>query len=165
MWCQSNTMRILGIDPGAGGAVALVAGPAKLLGTYDMPTVLSKAGKRRVEPEQLARLVESLGPIDGAVIELVGPMPRDGSAGSFWFGKSAGVAEGVIAGMGIPCRLVAPQVWKRRLDVPANKDGARARASVLFGSDQWWRRKKDDGRAEAALIGLWGWMDEVAGTW
>jgi crossover junction endodeoxyribonuclease RuvC len=159
-------MRLLGVDPGAGGALALVAGPGKLVRVVDMPTEVTDAGKRRIDVKELSRLVREMQPVDGAVIELVGPMPRDGRAGAFWFGKAAGLVEGVLAGQGIEVKLVPPQTWKRRLDVSKDKNAARARASQLFpGSEQHWRRVKDDGRAEAAMIGLWGWMDEVAGTW
>jgi crossover junction endodeoxyribonuclease RuvC len=159
-------MRLLGVDPGAGGALALVAGPGKLLVVKDMPTVVTDQGKRRIDAPALSRLVQDMGAIDGAVIELVGPMPRDGRAGAFWFGKAAGLVEGVLAGQGVPVKLVPPQTWKRRLDVSRDKNAARARASQLFPSSAGeWKRVKDDGRAEAAMIGLWGWMDDVAGTW
>ena len=41
--------------------------------------------------------------------------------------------------------------------IPKAKDGARARASELLPSySHLWQRVKDDGRAEAALIALWG---------
>jgi hypothetical protein len=42
--------------------------------------------------------------------------------------------------------------------VPAEKDGARARASQLLPQHAGhWPLKKHDGRAEAALIALYGW--------
>lgn len=131
-----------------------------------MPTLTLKGSmRRRIDAAALASLVQSLGRIDLGVVELVGPMPRDGSAGSFWFGKSAGVAEGVLAGLGVECSTVSPVAWKRRLDVPAAKDKAVARASQLFGDASLWPLKKHHGRAEAAMIALWGWMDRVAGNW
>ena len=41
--------------------------------------------------------------------------------------------------------------------MPAAKDGARARASELIrGGAAHWPLIKHDGRAEAALIALWG---------
>jgi hypothetical protein len=43
------------------------------------------------------------------------------------------------------------------LRVPAEKDGARARASQLIPAGaSWWPLVKHDGRAEAALIALYG---------
>jgi hypothetical protein len=97
-----------------------------------MPTLQIKE-RRRVDAASLAQIIRGLLPIHHAVVELVGPMPRDGSAGSFWFGKAAGVAEGVLAGLGVATSSVSPVVWKRRLDVPASKRGARERATALFG--------------------------------
>jgi hypothetical protein len=48
-------------------------------------------------------------------------------------------------------------VWKKALGVPADKDGARARASQLMPENAWlWPLVKHDGRAEAALIAYWG---------
>jgi crossover junction endodeoxyribonuclease RuvC len=151
-----HMLRVLGIDPGASGALALIDGNGVLVSCHDMPCVLSKTGKRRIDPAALASIMQGLGDIDGAWIELVGPMPRDGSAGSFWFGKAAGLAEGVCAGLGVPCETVSPVVWKRRLDCPTDKHGARARATKLFGTGSAWPLAKHDGRAEAAMIALYG---------
>lgn len=157
-------MRIMGIDPGAKGAIALLM-HGKLVATWDMPTVTNAKGKRRIDGPTLAtilRNVNAAAPVDVCMIELVGPMPRDGSAGSFWFGKAAGMAEGVCAGLGIPVDFVAPQVWKRKLDVPTDKNGARARATRLFNRGDLWPLVKHDGRAEAALIALLGHVRKMA---
>ena len=63
----------------------------------------------------------------------------------------------VVAANFIPLTMVAPLKWKRALGVPADKDGARARASQLLPAHAGlWCRVKDDGRAEAALIAYYG---------
>jgi len=165
-------MKTIGIDPGAGGAIALL-NDRLIVTVHDMPTVLvpSRARshrRRRIDAAGLAGALEALGPVDHAVIELAGPMPRDGSAGSFWFGKAAGVVEGCLAGLGFTgVTLVPAAVWKRRLNVPAPKDAARARASLLFGPEgaALWPLAKHDGRAEAAMIALFGFMDRTCGKW
>jgi crossover junction endodeoxyribonuclease RuvC len=70
--------------------------------------------------------------------------------------------EGVAAGMRIPYSLVIPQTWKKALGVPADKNAARARACQLFPNmASKFARVKDDGRAEAALIALFGYRDLV----
>ncbi|MFS9669006.1 hypothetical protein, partial [Klebsiella pneumoniae] len=52
---------------------------------------------------------------------------------------------------------VKPTVWKSSLQVPRDKNQARARATQLFPSAAAQvARVKDDGRAEAALIAFWG---------
>jgi hypothetical protein len=161
-------MRVLGIDPGACGGLALIE-DGRLLEALPMPSERQAcSGKRRINATRLSHAVRSWVaelPIDVAYIELVGPMPRDGSAGSFWFGMATGLAHGVCAGLGLRTEVVAPAVWKRRLDVPSDKRKARDRASSLFkaGSTRWWPRLKDDGLAEAAMIGLYGYQKERAG--
>jgi hypothetical protein len=43
------------------------------------------------------------------------------------------------------------------MGVTGGKDGARARAMELFSHNvDYFKRKKDDGRADAALIAAWG---------
>jgi crossover junction endodeoxyribonuclease RuvC len=62
-----------------------------------------------------------------------------------------------LAALGVPMSFVAPATWKRALQVPAAKDGARARASQLLpAAAGHWPLVKHDGRAEAALIALYG---------
>jgi hypothetical protein len=64
---------------------------------------------------------------------------------------------GVIAARSIPLTLVPPVRWKRALAVPKAKDGARARASQLLpGAAHQWQLRRHDGRAEAALLALYG---------
>lgn len=157
-------MRVVGIDPGACGGLALLE-RGRLLEARAMPSRIGKSGKRRIDASALASIVRAwVGelPLDCAYVELVGPMPRDGSAGSFWFGKAAGLAEGVLSGLAVRVELVAPAVWKRRLGVPADKRGARARATKLLKREDLWPRQKDDGLAEAGLIALYGYQHELA---
>jgi crossover junction endodeoxyribonuclease RuvC len=149
---------ILGIDPGAGGALAVVSG-GSVVAVWDMPTVevRSKRGtKRRVDPVALAAIVRECGACSG-VVELVGSRPGEGHVGAFSFGKAAGFAEMAVAAAGIPYTLVPPASWKAALRVPADKDAARLRASQLMPkAAKHWPLKKHDGRAEAALLALWG---------
>ncbi|OBU85475.1 hypothetical protein MY55_15970 [Chromobacterium subtsugae] len=148
----------LGIDPGINGAIAVLDGE-QLLAVYDMPVVelrSGKATKRSVSPALLADLLRQLA---GAhvVIEKVGAMPGQGVASMFNFGKSAGIVEGVCAGLGLPVSFVTPQQWQKRAGRRDGKDGSRARAAELFPAQAGlFARVKDDGRAEAALIGRFG---------
>lgn len=147
--------KVLGIDPGAKGGVAVVA-DGRVIVAADMPTVTDK-GKARVDPAGLASLLRSFGPVDEAIIERVGAMPGQGVSSMFTFGKAAGIAIGVVSALGIPVTEIVPAKWKADLRVPANKDGARSRASQLLPSGaSYWPLVKHDGRAEAALLALWG---------
>lgn len=153
---------IIGIDPGANGAVAILeAGTGKLVQVFDMPNVEIIVGgksKKRVAPYLLAeelRLYDVLG--TRAIVEQVAAMPGQGVSSMFAFGHAFGLAMGVLAGMGITAELVTPAKWKRDLKVNPGKDGSRLLAMTLWPDQaKEFKRVKDDGRAEAALIALWG---------
>ncbi len=145
----------LGIDPGLGGAIAMLRGDRHVV-VWDMPTV-QRGGRGELDMRALADLLRepARGSIE-AVVEHVHAMPRDSKVGAFSFGHSFGGARGVLAALSIPYTLAAPNVWKKALSVPAGKDAARARASELLpGFACLWPLKKHDGRAEAALLALY----------
>ena len=80
-----------------------------------------------------------------------------GCASSFSFGESFGIVRGIFAAMHIPVQLVTPAKWKRDIGINASKDGARLKATQIWPEDAGeFKRVKDDGRAESALIALWG---------
>lgn len=152
---------IIGIDPGASGAVAILEiDTGKLVQVFDMPSVdISVAGKskKRVAPYLLAeelRLYNVAG--TRAVVESVSAMPGQGVSSMFAFGHAFGLALGVLAGMTITAELVTPAKWKRDLRVNPGKDGSRLLAMTLWPDQAGeFKRVRDDGRAEAALIGHW----------
>lgn len=153
-------MFIIGIDPGASGAVAILEKSGKLVHVFDMPSLELMAGgkaKRRVNPEMLAaelKLYADQGAT--AVVEQVGAMPGQGVSSMFAFGESFGLAKGVLAGLHIPTSTVTPGKWKKAMGVNAGKDGSRAKAAQLWPLQAAeFKRVKDDGRAEACLIAEW----------
>lgn len=150
--------RILGCDPGFSGAIALLDGDA--LTIHDMPTHrLLRGGrlKQEIDRAELARLIDAFSPISHAIVEQVGFMTGQGGSSAFAFGKGVGVLLGILAADFVPTTEVSPQRWKKALQVPAAKDGARARASQLFPRHAGqWVRVKDDGRAESSLLALYG---------
>ena len=84
--------RVIGIDPGASGAIALLV-QGVLIAVHDMPTVTverNKSQKRQVCPAGLSILIESLtGPyVTKAICEKVGAMPGQGVSSMFSFGRS-----------------------------------------------------------------------------
>ena len=151
-------MIIAGVDPGLSGAVAFVDSARRCL-VHDIPTLaLSRHGKnkREIDVHALAELLTEH-PADHVFIEQVGAMPGQGVSSVFAFGKSYGIIIGELAVLKRPYTFVNPRLWKTALGVPAAKDGARARASQLLpAAAGQWTRVKDDGRAEAALIALYG---------
>lgn len=153
---------IVGCDPGISGAIALLHDDGSFADVIDMPVIELKVnGKKRnrIVAASIARAVlnwQRTGPLHG-IIEAVGPMPRDGSSQAFGMGKAAGILEGVLVALDVPISLVTPAVWKRAMGLSADKGLARMRASQTWPTHaDKFKRVKDDGRAEAALIALYG---------
>lgn len=149
-------MRILGIDPGLSGALAFWDHDGGLQ-VFDVPTVKARSRGREVDWSEAARIVDAAGHIEHAIIESAAAMPKQGVSSMFKFGFVCGGLRALVAAHFIPVTYVTPKKWKSALSVPKAKDGARARASELFPAySHLWQRVKDDGRAESALIALWG---------
>lgn len=153
--------RTVGIDPGAKGAIAFLEGDT--LTIHDMPTTMEGAkGKPRVDPAALALILRPLSPCH-VWVEQVGAMPGQGVSSMFAFGMAYGYARGIPAALGYPVTLIGPAAWKSAMR--CGVENARARASQLFPRyANLWPLKGHDGRAEAALIALYGSTRGVAGS-
>ena len=158
-----DTDAILAIDIGVQGAIAFLTPEGQLIDVFDMPVLNDgPAGRRAVNAPLLAEIVFKSHAVE-AFIELVGARPGEGAVGAFAFGRSRGVCEGVLAAAGIPAQHIAPAAWKRAVGIKPGREGAKdaARAEAIR---RWpsraslFARVKDDGRAEAALIGVAGLM-------
>lgn len=149
---------ILGIDPGKFGAVALVDTKGVLVDVADLEPlyagpVLSPAMLRAVVLDLCCDLPDS---VSACVVEKVSAMPKQGVASSFNFGQTYGVCRAVPTCLGITLVDVTPAKWKRDMGLTADKDAARARAAERWPDRaHLFARKKDDGRAEAALLACW----------
>lgn len=153
----------LGIDPGAGGAIASLDAEGRLVAVEDMPTCLVKVGRtdrRRVSASLLRDLLAADGDaITMIVLERVGGMTGQSASASFTFGYGCGLVEGVIAALSLPVVMVTPQAWKRSAGIPAAKGAAREAAMRLWPAwSSKFARVKDDGRAEACLLARHGWL-------
>lgn len=152
---------IIGIDPGLGGALARYWPGSQALQLADMPTLdigKGKSVKRAIDEYALARLIDDWAATASCVwLEQVGVRPGEGGVGAFTFGKGYGLLRGICAANFLTIHDVTPQAWKKTLRVAGDKDLARQRASALFPRHaQHWPLKKHDGRAEAAMIALYG---------
>lgn len=162
-------MRVAGIDPGLGGALALLE-DGRYLDCVDMPTMLrtKSSKKQHVNAAEVARVLREWRP-DAAILELVVNLrrpdgkvcpvckqPKIGTAAAVAFGDSSGVIRGITAGLAIELHVVSPQAWKKRAGlIRASKEASRARAINLWPMAPL-ARKKDHGRAEALLIARFG---------
>jgi crossover junction endodeoxyribonuclease RuvC len=153
---------ILGIDPGAKGALAYYrAADATLVEMFDMPTYLVRingSNKSRIDTHALAGVVREWKDRTAfAVIESVSSLPKQGVASTFAFGQAFMAVEMACAAMEVPYHMVTPAVWKRVMQVTGDKDEARRAASRLIPSaSKTWPLVKHDGRAEAALLAVYG---------
>ena len=144
-------MRIVGIDPGVTGALALHAG-GRLMDVCDMPVY-----DGRTDPLGLHELLTTWEP-DVVYIEHTQPMPRNGNIASFSLGLNSGVIIGVVGSMRHPFVRVRPVAWKRKMSV-LQKDKNAIRGIVREIYPEWadtFKRVKDHNRAEAVLISRYG---------
>lgn len=147
------TEYVLGLDPGLSGAIAWIDrdGGHRFYNAIDMPVM-----DGRVNAAELSWHIEDLRPAY-AVVEQVGSMPGQGVASTFKFGMSYGIALGVLGAMEIPIVHVRPARWKKFFSIGSDKEKGRALAIDTWPeASTFFSRKKDHGRAEAALLALWG---------
>ena len=150
-------MKVVSVDPGCLGALALFHGQS-LVDIIDMPVVTVRRGKTDKKEIDAYRLTESLRGwgADVGVIEQVGGMTGQSASAAFNFGRAAGAPEYIMASLGMRLVRVPPITWKKRLAVKPGKDDSRLQAMRLWPAHaSRFARKKDDGRAEAALVGHW----------
>lgn len=134
---------ILGIDPGAAGAIARIGGEVAV---WDMPATA----------KDLVDLLVQFKPHETvAFVEQAQSMPGQGISSTFKYGVGFGTILGALAALGIPHRLVTPSTWKRQMGIDKDKGRARGLAQQLFPTAPL-SRIKDHGRAEALLIAEWG---------
>lgn len=152
-------MKFIGIDPGLHGAIAIYDG--EKLVVHDMPirkVTINKKKRSMLDMDELADLMREQDPNDLVTIEAVHAMPAQGVTSSFSFGVVFGaIQQAVACNFHKPALLVTPQRWKGHYGLDSNKNRARAAVSAYFPPvANLFSRKKDDGRAEAALLALYG---------
>lgn len=170
--------RVMGIDPGLSGALALIDTKTGEVVVDDMPLldlsskrVRSKSGKMRtkvkrvVDGKAIGDWIEKHAP-HIAVVESVASRPEQGVVSVFAFGESYGAVCGAVTAMNVPVNRVPPAVWKRALGLlRQDKKASLVKARKLFGrSKDKLRRVKDNGRAEALLIAHYGVMHTKCGN-
>lgn len=173
-------MRVLGIDPGGSGAIALFCPPQPgppgmpplpaTLNVWDMPVnevTVGGSKRKRIDILGLDKLLDDvceaiMGNPDRVVIEQVGGMP--GQASGFAFGFGVGALHAVLTMRRIPFETVTPTKWKKEVKAPKDKKEAMVRAEQIwpehrdkFRSYEKSTRGTDrPDRAEAALLAYYG---------
>jgi crossover junction endodeoxyribonuclease RuvC len=149
--------RVLAIDPGQKGALAWVNLRGDLIQIEDIPLV-----DNEVNAKLLANLVVAYGSLECAVVERQQAMPpelqgrRQGNASAFKHGTGYGIIIGVLAALNIPTFFIAPSQWKPGMSLSKDKELSRKKAIDRWPSqaDEYFKLKKNEGRAEAALLAV-----------
>jgi crossover junction endodeoxyribonuclease RuvC len=153
-------IQILGVDPGIRGGLAIVmvhdGAASDVVDIIDIP-VVGVGAKERVDVLAIRTWILAH-QIQHAFIERAQVLPRQGSSSGFKYGRATGSLEATIQLLEVPMSIVEPSLWKKfHMLRGGDKEGGRQRALQLFPSAHaLLARKKDHGRAEAALIALYG---------
>lgn len=154
-------MRIVGVDPGGSGALALLTDSGRSLDVRDMPVFVVRRGagkKRTLDALGLERILEEWKPFDYCFFERVGTRPNESPSASFNFGHITGGAAALLQTSGAQFRNPTPVQWRINMGLrKLGKDDSRALASSLWPAQaELFKRVRDDGRADAALIAEYG---------
>ena len=150
-------MKILGIDPGLSGAIAILE-DKKVVGIFEMPVMAEgKKNKRQLNSAQLVNIIkENIGNNDetAVVVEQVNAMPGQGVTSMFNFGQTFGAIKGVCAALELPIFFVRPSKWKKYFDlINSSKDSSRTKVIEMYPSlSSQLTKKKDVNKSDAILI-------------
>jgi crossover junction endodeoxyribonuclease RuvC len=147
--------RFLGVDPGLGGAIAIIEtinSIPVLVDAIDMP-IIGSGRKARVDVTAAVKWISGHA-VSIAYVERAQSYPGQGASSGFSYGRAAGAIEAAVTLARIPLMMVEPAVWKKRLHLRGkDKEQARQRALNLFPRQhELLKRRRDHNRAEAALI-------------
>lgn len=155
----------IGIDPGNYGGIAILR-DGELDDVTSMPIVTTVMSKRKRHIIDRWELAGTLRPYSAdlskdrvrAYVELVRARPKQGLSSTARFAESYGILLGITAAYEIPTYQIAPSGWRPAM-VGRGSDKQAARYKAM---EKWpnfagkFRRVKDDGVAEAALIAEYG---------
>jgi crossover junction endodeoxyribonuclease RuvC len=152
-----NEMKIIGIDPGLSGAIAILK-KNKVLSIFDMPVMSEgKKNKKQLNSAQLVSLLkESIGDNEETVVvvEQVNAMPGQGVTSMFNFGQTFGAIKGICAALELPIFFVRPSKWKKYFElINSSKDSSRTKAIEMYPAlSNQLSKKKDVNKSDAILI-------------
>ena len=150
-------MRVIGIDPGLSGAIAILE-DNKVLQIFDMPVMAEgKKDKRQLNSAQLVNIIKdnTQGSEEKAVVvEQVNAMPGQGVTSMFNFGQTFGAIKGICAALNLPIFFVRPTKWKKHFElINSSKDSSRTKAIEMYPSlSNQLSKKKDVNKSDAILI-------------
>ena len=150
-------MKIIGIDPGLSGALAILENN-KVLKIFEMPVMSEgKKNKKQLNSAQLVKLLQNnivKNEEVSVVVEQVNAMPGQGVTSMFNFGQTFGAIKGICAALELPIFFVRPSKWKKHFElINSSKDASRTKAIEMYPSlSTELSRKKDVNKSDAILI-------------
>ena len=150
-------MKIIGIDPGLSGAIAILEN-YKVLNIFDMPVMSEgKKNKRQLNSALLVNLLKQNIASDedvAIVVEQVNAMPGQGVTSMFNFGQTFGAIKGISATLKLPIFFARPSKWKKHFElINSSKDASRTKAIEMYPSfAEKLSKKKDVNKSDAILI-------------
>jgi len=150
-------MKIIGIDPGLSGAIAILENK-NVLKLFDMPVMAEgKKNKKQLNSAQLVNIIkENINKSDdvAVVVEQVNAMPGQGVTSMFNFGQTFGAIKGVCAALNLPIFFIRPSKWKKHFElINSSKDSSRTKVIEMYPSlSNQLSKKKDVNKSDAILI-------------
>ena len=150
-------MRIIGIDPGLSGAIAILE-DKKVLDLFEMPVMAEgKKNKKQLNSAQLVNIIKNNIENENEtaiVVEQVNAMPGQGVTSMFNFGQTFGAIKGVCAALELPIFFVRPAKWKKHFElINASKDSSRTKVIEMYPTlSNVLAKKKDVNKSDAILI-------------
>lgn len=146
-------MIVVGADPGQTGALVALSGDGELADWMDMPINDGKI----LEAREILNWLIGLDKLEHCFIEKVHSMPGQGVSSTFKFGRSYGALYAAVQCVEVEIHDLTPQSWKKSMGlIGQGKDSARLLALEMWPEADIFHRKKDIGRADAALIAAVG---------
>ena len=164
---MENPRFVFGVDPGKTGAISIFS---YVFDDYYLQDIVDYENTD-VIIRMLQVITQNIYPSKNmcvTFIENVHAAPGQSVSAMFNFGQNLGWWKGLFDGFGIEYKLIAPQSWSPKMlgRTDDKKNKAREVATQLFSRDldskvdpnghSWFHLKKNDGRADAALIGWYG---------
>ena len=149
-------MRIIGIDPGLSGGIA-VLDDLEIFDIFDMPIMSEgKKNKNQLNSAQLVSIIKKhvVSGKTSVIVEQVSAMPGQGVTSMFNFGQTFGSIKGICAALNLPIYYVSPAKWKKHFElINSSKDASRTKVIEMYPSiSDRLSKKKDVNKADAILI-------------
>lgn len=114
-------MLYLGIDPGNNGSLCILDN--RQISFIDYKDKALRGYIQHIKDLNKDNIV--------VAVEEVNSMPKQGVKSTFTFGTNYGLIQGMLQALEIPYILVKPQIWQKKLLIPAKSDKKKIASIIL----------------------------------